>query len=98
MSTRLGTVGVVTTSYPRRPGDAAGAFVAELLDALPHAPARIEVVAAGAADDDDDGGRVIARVPAPAGLFYAGGAPDALAVGGAARLLGAAGFDDDIPF
>ncbi|MBP6634037.1 MAG: glycosyltransferase family 4 protein [Kofleriaceae bacterium] len=92
MSTRLGTVGVVTTSYPRRPGDAAGAFVAELLDALPHAPARIEVVAAGAADDDDDGGRVIARVPAPAGLFYAGGAPDALAVGGAARLLGAAGF------
>lgn len=71
-------VGVVATSYPRRPGDAAGGFVAGHVAYLRAAGADVEVVAAGHG------------LPAPARLFDAGGAPDALeaarAAGGGAHL------------
>jgi len=87
---RLMRVGVVTTSYPRWPGDAAGGFVAAHAAALVAArpDVTVEVVAAaapGIASRPD-----VVRVPAPAGLFYAGGAPDALEAGAATQ--GALGF------
>jgi len=74
-------IGVVTTSYPREEGDPAGAFVAGFARWLVEAGARVEVVAAGPGASrvgDIDVHRVDGR-----GLFYAGGAPDALAGGGA---------------
>lgn len=71
-------VGLVTTSYPRRAGDPAGAFVAGHARWLA-ARHDVEVIAAG-----DDGasardGRIdIVRVPDKGRLFYRGGAPEAL--------------------
>lgn len=61
--------GVVTTSYPREPGDPAGSFVAGHVDWLRSIGHDVDVVAAG-----DGPGRVGGR-----GLFYAGGAPETLA-------------------
>ena len=84
-------VGVVTTSYPRWAGDAAGGFVAAHAHALVAAGARVEVIAADAPGAARiDGAMPITRVSAPPGLFYAGGAPDALEAGAGRR--GAAGF------
>jgi glycosyltransferase involved in cell wall biosynthesis len=60
-------IGVVTTSYPRWPGDSAGSFVEGHVHALRRLGHEVEVVAAG----DGEG-----RVASP--LFYRGGAPDAL--------------------
>jgi glycosyltransferase involved in cell wall biosynthesis len=84
-------VGVVTTSYPRWAGDAAGGFVAEHVHALCAAGVHVEVIAAGpdAAGAPFGPARTI-RVAAPAELFYAGGAPDALEAG--ASLADAARF------
>jgi len=68
-------IGVVSTSYPRAPGDPAGAFVAGLAR---HAAGRgheVEVVAAGPGQDRD-GEIAIHRVCAGASLFYDEGAPD----------------------
>lgn len=72
-------IGVVTTSYPRYPGDSAGNFVLELSQCIVEAGHEIEVIAAGDS-------KVLAtpqeapvvRVPVSPGLFYEGGAPDAL--------------------
>jgi glycosyltransferase involved in cell wall biosynthesis len=75
-------IGVVTTSYPRYPGDLAGNFVAGLnryLEGLGH---QVRVVAAGDTDahaHEHEHADVL-RLPSP--LFYRGGAPDALARGG----------------
>lgn len=72
-------IGVISTSYPRFAGDPAGNFVAghaEAMQALGH---DVEVIAAGdtrAADAANAAPRVH-RI-AGAGLFYRGGAPDAL--------------------
>jgi glycosyltransferase involved in cell wall biosynthesis len=66
-------IGVVTTSYPRHPDDWAGGFVAEHVQWLRAAGQEVEVIAAGPGDG------AAHRVPAPAGLFYEGGAPEALA-------------------
>ena len=65
-------IGVVTTSYPREPGDFAGAFVAGLTHWLAHAGHRVEVIAAGepSPDGDADGDIPVARVPAGERLFY----------------------------
>lgn len=72
-------IGVVATSYPRWPGDAAGGFVAGHVAWLRSTGADVEVLAAGQGH------------PAPPGLFYGGGAPDALERG--LGLLGpAVGF------
>jgi glycosyltransferase involved in cell wall biosynthesis len=65
-------LGVVTTSYPRFPGDPAGNFVAAHVAALRALGHRVEVIAAGG------GAAGTARRIGGLGLFYAGGAPDAL--------------------
>jgi glycogen(starch) synthase len=84
---------VVTSSYPRHAGDAAGAFVAAHALAVAAAGARVEVIAAGAPGAARvDGPIAITRVPARPGLFFSGGAPDALEAGGARAALGAAVF------
>jgi len=72
-------LGVVTTSFPRFPGDPAGGFVADHVRWLRHQGHQVEVIAA---DDHQviEQPRVT-RVPSRAGLFYAGGAPEALAGG-----------------
>jgi glycosyltransferase involved in cell wall biosynthesis len=62
-------IGVVTTSYPRFEGDAAGSFVAGHAAYLRAKGHDVEIVGA------DHG------VPAPDGIFYAGGAPDAIESG-----------------
>ena len=56
-------IGVITTSYPRWPGDAAGNFVGAHVEALRALGHEVEVIAAD-------------RPTEP--LFYRGGAPDAL--------------------
>jgi len=64
-------IGVITTSYPRTPGDFSGAFVAEHVRWMEEAAGwEVDVVAAGGADG---------RVSAGADLFYDEGAPDRLA-------------------
>lgn len=69
-------IGVVTTSYPRWPGDGAGSFVAGHVAALRRLGHTVDVVAA--ADGESP-------------LFYRGGAPDALERSPRA-LLSAAAF------
>lgn len=69
-------VGVVTTSYPRGPGDAAGSFVAGHVAYLRATGAEVEVVAMGDGADRA-GDRASVRLPG-GGLFYRGGAPEAL--------------------
>lgn len=64
-------LGVITTSYPRSPGDHAGNFVAAHVDALRVMGHDVEVIAAGG-----ESGPGITRIPSP--LFERGGAPDAL--------------------
>lgn len=83
-------VGIVTTSYPRWRGDAAGSFVAGHAAYLRGTGATVEIVAAGAPDVDPawDAAEGVRRVAAPPGLFYAGGAPEAIGRG----VGGAAGF------
>ncbi len=82
-------LGVITTSYPRFAGDAAGGFVAGHVAGLRGLGHRVEIIAAGDGPADahtvDPTATVgpaatdatIRRV-AGAGLFYDGGAPDAL--------------------
>lgn len=91
--------GVVTTSYPRFDEDPAGGFVRGLNRFLVHRGHTVEVIAAGEQDDPaqttapglpDRDGIWIRRVPS--GLFYKGGAPDALAHGGAAGIADALRF------
>lgn len=69
-------VGIVSTSYPRATGDGAGAFVAGLAGWLAGRGAHVEVVAAG------PGGALVDGIPVwrvdGRGLFYQGGAPEAL--------------------
>jgi glycosyltransferase involved in cell wall biosynthesis len=87
-------VGVVTTSYPRAPGDPAGSFVAGHVDWLVHAGHAVEVLCAAAAAPHrswQPGVRVV-PVAAPAGLFYQGGAPEALAARGPAAAADVARF------
>lgn len=89
-------VGIVTTSFPRCPGDFAGAFVAEHAEWLAAEGHEVEVIAAG----DEAGAERwapsigVQRVPAPPGLFYAGGAPEALDRASRSKSLwpGAAAF------
>ncbi len=72
-------LGVVTTSYPRRAGDPAGAFVGGHARWLASRGHDVEVVAAGDDGAAERDGRVgIVRVPDKGQLFYRGGAPEAL--------------------
>lgn len=99
-------VGVVTTSYPRADGDPAGSFVAAHVDWLVRAGHAVEVLCAAGNGPDIDthldthidthrswqpGVRVV-PVPAPPGLFYAGGAPEALSARGPAAAVDVARF------
>lgn len=84
-------IGVVTTSYPRFPGDPAGNFVAAHVAALRALGHRVEVIAAGDARVVPDGSDDAIRIPG-AGLFYRGGAPDALERAPLAAGLAAAAF------
>ena len=68
-------IGVVTTSYPRFHDDSAGGFVRERVRELLAQGHEVEILAAGDGDASSDG--AVTRVRA-AGLFYAGGAPEAL--------------------
>jgi glycosyltransferase involved in cell wall biosynthesis len=69
--------GVVTTSYPRSPGEPAGNFVLELNEWLMRQGHEVEVLAAGIGDEDDSWQSArVERVLAPGGLFYTGGAPE----------------------
>ena len=79
-------IGVLTTSYPRWPGDPAGNFVEGHVRALVQLGHEVEVIAAG-----DGATGHITRVPAR-DLFYRGGAPDALERAPVRSLLGAAAF------
>jgi glycosyltransferase involved in cell wall biosynthesis len=70
-------VGVVTTSYPRREGEAAGSFVAAHVAAMRTLGHEVDVVGAHTIESR---------------LFYRGGAPEALERGGARALAAAAWF------
>ena len=80
-------VGVLTTSYPRTPGDPAGHFVASHVRALRAAGHDVEVIAAGGPSAHDDPG--IHRIGG-GNLFYTGGAPDRLEAAPRALLAAAA--------
>jgi len=71
-------VGVLTTSYPREPGDPAGGFVRGLAREIVRRGHEVEVLAAGPGDGGEPGIQVT-RLPARRGLFYQQGAPEALA-------------------
>lgn len=101
------TTGVLTTSFPRHPGDFAGCFVEDTVRAYAAAGETVDVVAAGAqplAPDfrpdfrPDLGPRVrVMRVRPPAApgarpLFFGDGAPEALESGGLGAWLQACGF------
>ncbi len=76
----MALVGVVATSYPRWAGDAAGGFVEGHAAWLRGRGDEVDVVAAGRG------------LPVPHGLFYDGGAPEALERGGVSVVAAAAGF------
>jgi len=82
-------LGVITTSYPRTPGDPAGSFVAAHVEALRTLGHDVEVIAAGApgpraSDSSSSGSRAGGSKPPVAvtwvasSLFAHGGAPDHL--------------------
>ncbi len=76
-------IAVVTTSYPREKGEGAGSFVSGLNDWLMDCGHSVEVIAAGIGGEDDSWQRAsVQRIPSN-GLFYRGGAPDALSSPGA---------------
>jgi len=82
-------IGVVTTSYPRTPGEGAGGFVAGHVGALRALGHDVEVIAAGADGDPDEPG--VHRVRDRA-LFYQGGAPDRLEQAPLGSAVAAASF------
>jgi hypothetical protein len=94
-------IGVLTTSYPRWPGDPAGSFVEARVRALRAGGAAVEVLAAGPTPGLDPTmsapGLAIHRVgfavPGLLPLFYGAGAPEAFDAGaGGAWLQGARFF------
>lgn len=70
-------IGVLTTSYPRFPDDGAGGFVRERVCALLAEGHAVEILAAGARDGVGADDALVTRIEA-GGLFYEGGAPEAL--------------------
>jgi hypothetical protein len=78
-------IGVITASFPRAPGEAAGSFVAAHVEAMRALGHEVDVVGAHNVGSASDGG-----------LFYAGGAPDALERGGLRTYLAAAKFTAQI--
>jgi glycosyltransferase involved in cell wall biosynthesis len=70
-------IGVLTTSYPRSPDDGAGSFVRERVRALLADGHAVEILAAGARNEANADDGQVTRIEA-GGLFYEGGAPEAL--------------------
>ena len=91
---------VVTTSFPRHPGDSAGNFVAARVQALVAAGERVQVIAAGEPSPHEPPGVAVQRIPfALPGvppLFYAGGAPERLERSPLPAVLQAARFWDGL--
>jgi hypothetical protein len=87
-----GVTGVVTTSFPRWPGDFAGAFVLDRVEALRAAGETVEVIAAGPGESSPALTRLPASFAGGPSLFEGAGAPEALERGGAAVHLAAARF------
>jgi glycosyltransferase involved in cell wall biosynthesis len=91
---------IVTTSFPRHPGDSAGNFVAARVQTLVAAGERVQVIAAGEPSPHEPPGVAVQRIPfALTGvppLFYAGGAPEQLERSPLAALLQAARFWDGL--
>ncbi len=90
-------IGVITTSFPRVPGEAAGSFVAAHVEAMRALGHDVDVVGAhnvGSAAGPSNAGRGVGgrTVGSAGGLFYDGGAPDALERGGLRTYLAAAKF------
>lgn len=87
-------LGVLTTSYPRAPGDPAGSFVAAQVGALRALGHDVEVIAAGgpARDEATHADDVVRVRDRSARLFYQGGAPDRLEHAPARALAAAAAF------
>jgi glycosyltransferase involved in cell wall biosynthesis len=85
-------IGVVTTSYPRESGDPAGHFVAGFARWLRDRGSPVEVIAAGPGSEVVDG-IPVERIDGR-GLFYGGGAPDAL--DGASSWIRAARFQAEL--
>lgn len=75
---------MVTTSYPRAPGDPAGAFVGGFTRWLAGRGHDVQVIAAGPGEATD--GDVAIRRVAGQGLFYDEGAPERLERSATARL------------
>lgn len=72
-------IGVLTTSYPRSPGDYAGVFVRERVRALRLGGEHVEIIAAADGPTVESDAITIMRIfVRPEGLFYAGGAPERL--------------------
>jgi glycosyltransferase involved in cell wall biosynthesis len=85
-------LGVLTTSYPRWPGDPAGNFVGAHVAALRELGHDVDVIAAGERSPDDDARGIYLRAALrprcaprqgrdlriPSRLFFRGGAPDVL--------------------
>jgi glycosyltransferase involved in cell wall biosynthesis len=92
----MARIGLLTTSYPRHPGDYAGSFVADRVASLLADGHRVDVVAAGEASttpsDCGSEGLTITRLPAAAGLFYGAGAPEALETGAGTSWFSAVAF------
>ena len=92
-------IGVLTTSYPRGPGDYAGAFVGDRVAALLAEGHDVDVLAAGAGaplGTTRADRLTVTRLPATfasgGDLFAGAGAPEALEAGGAGVALAAARF------
>jgi glycosyltransferase involved in cell wall biosynthesis len=75
--TTTDVIGVLTTSYPRSADDGSGVFVRERVRALRAEGYLVEILAAGARDGGGCEDGSVTRIPA-GGLFYEGGAPEAL--------------------
>src|SRR5947207_8042871 len=95
--------GVLTTSYPRAPGDFAGGFVADRVAALLDLGHEVDVLAAAAGappGTSREGRLTVTRLPASFAdgpdLFAGAGAPEALEAGGLPALWAAARFSAEL--
>lgn len=96
MPERGARIGVITTSYPRWPGDAAGGFVAGHVAYLRRSGAEVEVIAIGDGDGQEhEHEHGVTRVDGR-GLFYRGGAPEALEAGAARAAIAALTVSADL--
>jgi hypothetical protein len=90
-------IGLLTTSFPRAPGDYAGSFVGDRVHDLLAQGHAVDVLAAGEGPDLEPSPRLtVTRLPSTlpggAALFYAAGAPEVLERGGLAAALAALRF------